>query len=107
MALWLLAARVTDAKSATRAVVLFCFFPAAFVLSMVYAEALFLLLVAGCLLALTLERWAVAGLVRPNGLVLTVCCGWVAIQAIRRHGSWWPVTKQRLNMDRTAGGMIR
>ena len=99
VALWLLAARVTDAKSATRAVVLFCFFPAAFVLSMVYAEALFLSLVAGCLLALTLERWAVAGLaaafaglVRPNGLVLTVCCGWVAIQAIRRHGSWWPLT---------------
>jgi xanthosine utilization system XapX-like protein len=97
VALWLLAARVTDTKSANRTVVLFCFFPAAFVLSMVYAEALFVLLVASCLLALTLERWAVAGLaaafaglVRPNGLVLTVCCGWAAIQAIRRHGSWRP-----------------
>jgi xanthosine utilization system XapX-like protein len=22
--------------------------------------------------------------------VLTLCCGWAAIQAIRRHGSWWP-----------------
>lgn len=96
--LWLLAARVTDAKSANRTVVLFCFFPAAFVLSMVYAEALFVLLVAGCLLMLMLERWAVAGLaaafaglVRPNGLVLTACCGWAAIQAIRRHGSWRPI----------------
>jgi xanthosine utilization system XapX-like protein len=96
--LWLLAARVTDVKSADRTVVLFCFFPAAFVLSMVYAEALFVLLVAGCLLTLMLERWAVAGLaaafaglVRPNGLVLTVCCGWAAIQAIRRHGSWRPI----------------
>jgi mannosyltransferase PIG-V len=98
VALWLLAERVTNAKTADRTVVLFCFFPAAFVLSMVYAEAVFLLLVASCLLALILERWAVAGLtaafaglVRPNGLVLTVCCGWAAAQAIRRHGSWWPV----------------
>jgi hypothetical protein len=97
VAIWLLAARVTDVKSANRTVVLFCFFPAAFVLSMVYAEALFVLLVASCLLALILERWAVAGLaaafaglVRPNGLVLTLCCGWAAIQAIRRHGSWRP-----------------
>jgi Gpi18-like mannosyltransferase len=97
VAIWLLAARVTDVKSADRTVVLFSFFPAAYVLSMVYAEALFVLLVASCLLALVLERWAVAGLaaafaglVRPNGLVLTLCCGWAAIQAIRRHGSWWP-----------------
>lgn len=96
--LWLLAARVTDVKSANRTVVLFCFFPAAFVLSMVYAEALFVLLVAGCLLMLLLERWVVAGLaaafaglVRPNGLVLTMCCGWAAIEAIRRHGSWRPI----------------
>jgi Gpi18-like mannosyltransferase len=95
--LWLLAARVTDAKTADRTVILFCFFPAAFVLSMVYAEAVFLVLVASCLLALVLERWAVAGLtaaaaglVRPNGLVLTLCCGWAAVQAIRRHRSWWP-----------------
>jgi hypothetical protein len=96
--LWLLAVRVTDVKSANRTVVLFCFLPAAFVLSMVYAEALFVLLVAGCLLTLMNERWAVAGLtaafaglVRPNGLVLTLCCGWAAIQAIRRHGSWRPI----------------
>jgi Gpi18-like mannosyltransferase len=96
--LWLLAARVTDVRSANRTVVLFCFFPAAFVLSMVYAEAVFVLLVAGCLLALVLERWALAGLaaalaglVRPNGLVLAACCGWAAIQAIRRDGSWRPI----------------
>jgi xanthosine utilization system XapX-like protein len=95
--LWLLAARVTDARTADRTVILFCFFPAAFVLSMVYAEAVFVVLVASCLLALVLERWTVAGLtaaaaglVRPNGLVLTLCCGWAAVQAIRRHRSWWP-----------------
>ncbi len=31
-----------------------------------------------------------AGLVRPTGLVLTLCCGWAAVAAIRRQGSWKP-----------------
>jgi hypothetical protein len=97
VALWLLAERITDAKTANHTVVLFCFFPSAFILSMVYAEALFLFLVATCLLALVLERWLIAGvaaglagLVRPNGLVLTLCCGWAAAQAIRHRRSWRP-----------------
>ncbi|HET7517458.1 MAG TPA: hypothetical protein VFN05_07155, partial [Actinomycetes bacterium] len=29
-----------------------------------------------------------AGLVRPTGLVLTLCCAWAAVAAIRRDGSW-------------------
>jgi hypothetical protein len=98
VALWLLAERIADAKTASRTVVLFWFFPSAFVLSMVYAEAVFLLLVTACLLALVLERWLIAGvaaglagLVRPNGLVLTLCCGWAAAQAIRHRRSWRPV----------------
>jgi hypothetical protein len=110
VALWLLAARITDTKSANHTVVLFCFAPAAFVLSMVYAEALFVLLVASCLLALTLERWTVAGLtaafaglVRPNGLVLTLCCGWAAIQAISRHRSWRPAIAPLLAPTGTLG----
>jgi xanthosine utilization system XapX-like protein len=97
--LWLLAQRIADNKAADRTVVLFCFFPSAFVLSMVYAEALFLLLVAICLLALVREWWTIAGvaaglagLVRPNGLVLILCCGWAAVQAIRRHRSWRAAT---------------
>lgn len=95
--LWLLAERIADAKTASRTVVLFCFFPSAFVFSMVYTEALFLCLVAICLLALVLERWPIAGvaaglagLVRPNGLVLMLCCGWAAVGAIRRQRSWRP-----------------
>jgi xanthosine utilization system XapX-like protein len=95
VALWLLAQRIADNKTADRTVVLFCFSPSAFVLSMVYAEALFFLLVGICLLALVRERWAIAGvaaalagLVRPNGLVLTLCCGWAAVQAIRLQRSW-------------------
>jgi hypothetical protein len=33
---------------------------------------------------------ALAGLVRPTGLVLILSCGWAAVAAIRRHGSWRP-----------------
>ena len=33
---------------------------------------------------------ALAGLVRPTGLVLTLSCAWAAVAAIRRHGSWRP-----------------
>jgi hypothetical protein len=95
--LWLLAERVADTRTASRAVTLWCFFPPAFVFSMVYSEALFLLLVGVCLLAVVRERWptagvaaALAGLVRPTGLVLTLCCAWAAIVAIRRRHSWRP-----------------
>ena len=95
--LWLLAEQVADSKTASRTVVVFCFFPSAFILSMVYAEAVLFLLVATCLLALILERWLIAGvaaglagLVRPNGLVLMLCCGWAAGQAIRHRHSWKP-----------------
>jgi hypothetical protein len=63
----------------------------------VYTEALFVLLVAVCLLALVREHWltagaaaALAGLVRPTGLVLTVCCAWAAVVAIRDRRSWRP-----------------
>jgi hypothetical protein len=28
--------------------------------------------------------------VRPTGLVLILSCGWAAVAAIRRHGSWRP-----------------
>lgn len=96
--LWLLAERVADARAARRAVMLFCFFPPAFVFSMVYSEALFFLLVGACLLALVAERWpvagvaaALAGLVRPTGLVLALCCLWAALAAVRRRRSWRPL----------------
>jgi hypothetical protein len=62
---------------------------------MVYPESLFMLFAALCLLALLQERLLLAGLsaslagvVRPNGLVMAACCAWAAGMAIRR-GSWW------------------
>ena len=71
--LWQLAVRLSDEGTADRSVVLFAFFPSAFVLSMVYADALFIALSVWCLLALLDRRWlaagaaaAAAGLVRPD-----------------------------------------
>ena len=59
--LWHLAARLTDDATADRTVVLFAFMPAAFVMSMVYADALFVCLAVVCLLALLDGRWVAAG----------------------------------------------
>ena len=93
--LWHLAARLSDDATADRTVVLFAFMPSAFVLSMVYADALFVCLAVLCLLALLDGRWvaagaaaAGAGLVRPTALALVVACLWAAVVAIRTGGSW-------------------
>jgi hypothetical protein len=87
--------QVADAEAAERAFVLFCFFPGAFILTMVYAEGVMLVGAAACLLALLRKRWVLAGLAgalasaaRGNGLVLTLCCAWVAAIAIRRDREW-------------------
>lgn len=96
--IWFLVARLADEAAATRAVALFSFFPGAFAFTMVYADALFVLAAAACLLALVSERWmaaglaaAVAGATRPNGLVLGACCLWVALPAVRRLRSARPL----------------
>jgi hypothetical protein len=93
--LWHLAVRLSDEDSANRAVVLFAFLPSAFVISMVYADALFLALAVWCLIALLDGRWALAGssaamagLVRPTGVALCIACAWGAFVAIREGGSW-------------------
>jgi hypothetical protein len=93
--LWHLAVRLSDEDAADRAVVLFAFLPSAFVMSMVYADALFLALAVWCLIALLDGRWAVAGstaamagLVRPTAVALCVACAWSAVVSIRENGSW-------------------
>jgi len=94
-ALWHLAVRLSDEETADKTVVLFAFLPSAFVMSMVYADALFLVLAVCCLIALIDERWltaggtaAAAGLVRPTAVALTIACAWAAIVAVRRTGRW-------------------
>lgn len=92
VAIFLLARRVADEKVANRTVALFAFFPGAYALSTVYPEGLFVMLCAGCLLALIEQRWLLAGLLaaagtatRPNGLILAVCCAMAAFGAIKRR----------------------
>jgi hypothetical protein len=66
------------------------FSPAAFVLGMVYSEALLLAAAAGCLVALRRERWVVAGLCAavatatdPLGAAAVVPCLVAAVAAVR------------------------
>ena len=93
--LWRLAARLTEVETADRTVVLFSFLPSSFVLSMVYADALFLVLVIACLLALLDEKWAAAGIaaagagfVRPSGVILVIVCAAAAGIAVVRDHDW-------------------
>ena len=78
-AIWMLVERVLDARVATVTASLMCFFPAAYVLSMVYTEGLFLMVSAVGLYATTTRRWLTAGamasiacLLRAPGLVLVL-----------------------------------
>lgn len=93
--LWLLVRRLAGRQVADRAVVLFCFFPGSFVLSMAYAEAMMLTFAVACLWALLARRWLTAGVAgalatatRPNAVVLWLCCLWAAAAAIRRDRDW-------------------
>ena len=92
VALWLLTRRLAGTDAADRATALFCFFPASFVLSMPYSEALMISLAIACLTALVSHRWLVAGVAaglatatRPNAIALVAACGWEAARALRRR----------------------
>ncbi len=91
----LLARRLHSDRVAARAMVIFALFPGSFVLSFAYAEALFVVLAALCLLLLLDERWLLAGITaalatatRPNGLALVVACLVASVLAIRRTRAW-------------------
>lgn len=90
-AVWYLTRAVAGAAVADRAALLWCLFPGAFVLSLVYAEGLTVACAGVCLLALLRRRWVLAGLTaalagatQPAGLVLVACCGWAAVAALRK-----------------------
>ena len=92
--IWQLTAPVFGEEVAHRAAALFCFFPASFVLSMAYTEALTIAAAAGCLLALTRRRWVLAGalgataaMTRPTATVLIAATAWCAFTAWRRGES--------------------
>lgn len=80
----------TDRRTALFAAALWCAYPLGVVLSITYAEALFAVLVAACLLALSRRHAVVAAaccalacLTRPTGVVLVLVC--LAVAA--RHRS--------------------
>jgi hypothetical protein len=92
---WVIANRVAGRQVADRAAILFAFSPGAFVLSLVYAEALMVVLAAACLLALMDRRWLLAGVLaalatatRPNAMALGVACAFAAGVAWRQHRDW-------------------
>jgi hypothetical protein len=95
--IWLLFREVVGERPATIAVTLLAFWPASFVLSMVYSDGLLLLAAAACLLSLRHENWwavfafgALASLARPDGVVLALCVVWAAYEGHRHRRSWLP-----------------
>jgi hypothetical protein len=91
----LLLERLWGPEVADRGVALFCFFPGAVVLSLVYSEPLMLALGIGCLLALSSRRWVTAGVLaalatatRPNAVALVAACAWASYAAVRSQRDW-------------------
>ena len=92
---WRCALRLTNRPVATRALVLFMFFPGSFVLTMAYSEVIMLIFAAACLLFLVEERWLWAGIMaaigtatRPNAIALILACAAGAGVAIYRARMW-------------------
>jgi len=89
---------------------LWCTLPAAYVLSMAYSEAVFTAFAAGCLLAISAERWlwagvlaALAGATRPTGVILAAVCLVAAVAAAWRRRSVVPLVAPLLAPLGTAG----
>jgi hypothetical protein len=96
---WRLVDLLSGREVADRAAALLCFAPGAFVLSLVYAEALMLALAAGCLLALHRQQWLLAGLLaaaatatRPNAAALCLACAAAAVPAAWRGRTLVPLS---------------
>jgi hypothetical protein len=95
--IWLLFREFVGERRATVALAFFAFWPSSFVLSMVFSDGLLLLFAGACLLMLQRERWGavfafgfLAGLARPDGVVLGLCAAWTAYESYKRHPSWRP-----------------
>jgi Gpi18-like mannosyltransferase len=95
VAVWSLASHVYGHRVADRAVLLYCAFPGAFVLGVMYSEPLAILLATGCLLAVLNRKWLLAGLLallagatHSTMIVLTPLLGVVAVHAIWTRRDW-------------------
>ena len=94
--IWRVVSGTLDEETATTTCAVMCFFPSAFVLSMVYTESIFLLVTAIGLLAVTRRHWVLAGvmasaacLVRAPGLTMVMVVVVVAVADCvrRRHAT--------------------
>ena len=90
-----IAKELFDIETAERAMVLFCLFPGAVVMSWSYSEPTLIVCGAACLLYLMRERWVLAGVfaalgtaTRPNGVALCVACAVAAGIAIHTKRQW-------------------
>ena len=91
--IWRVVSGTLDEETATTTCAVMCFFPSAFVLSMVYTESIFLLVTAIGLLAVTRRHWVLAGvmasaacLVRAPGLTMVMVVVVVAVaDCVRRR----------------------
>ncbi|HSR85461.1 MAG TPA: hypothetical protein VLM11_14905 [Streptosporangiaceae bacterium] len=95
VAVWALADRLCGRRVADRAVMIFCVFPGAMTLGILYSEPLGVALGAAALLALVNRRWLLAGIIgalataeRPTLIVLAAVFGVAAIQAIWTRREW-------------------
>ncbi len=95
IAFWYLTRDIWGDLAADQSTVLLCFFPGAFVFSLIYSEPLLLAAACACILALRQHHWVLAGLLgamatatRPNGVALVACCAWEAFIAIRSRRDW-------------------
>lgn len=91
----LLARELFGLRVSERTMVLMSLFPGSFILSFAYAEALLLLVSAGCLWFLLKRHWLLAGVfaaigtaTRPNGLALVGACAVASFFAIRERREW-------------------
>jgi hypothetical protein len=95
VAVWALASDVYGHRVADRAVLLYCAFPGAFALGIMYSEALAIALAASCLLAVLHRRWLLAGLLallagatHATMIVLAPVLAAAAVHAIWTRRDW-------------------
>jgi len=95
VAVWALASHIYGHRVADRAVLLYCAFPGAFVLGVMYSEPLAIFLATCCLLAVLHRKWLLAGVLallagatHSTMWILTPLLAVVAIHAIWTRRDW-------------------
>jgi hypothetical protein len=104
VALWLAVREVFGPVIADRSVLLYVFFPVAYVLSLAYTEGLFVTAAAACLFALSRRYWIsaalfanLASLTRNAGVVLILCVAVAAAPVVWRERKMRPLVAVALS----------